>query len=215
MKHWRRILLTGLMLLVFASVGTGLVAVTYEGTKTRIERNERDAILRYLHQIIDPERHNNDLLKDSIEVVNPAWLGSDEPQPIYLARQDDIPVALIITAIAPDGYNGKIKLLVGINMAGIIEGVRVVSHHETPGLGDNIDLQRSDWILGFHGRSLKNPVVRKWAVKKDGGVFDQFTGATITPRAVVKAVKRALLYFQDHHDELVAEIMQQRKQQHE
>ena len=115
------------------------------------------------------------------------------------------PVAVVLALIAPDGYGGPIKLLVGINADGSLAGVRVVNHHETPGLGDAIDTRRSNWILGFTGRSLGDPSPAQWAVRKDGGVFDQFTGATITPRAVVKAVKRALVYFEAHRDTLFAD----------
>ena len=102
----------------------------------------------------------------------------------------------MLETVAPDGYNGSIRLLVAINLDSTLAGVRVVQHRETPGLGDAIDAQRSDWILGFDGKSLTTPPRKDWKVKRDGGDFDQFTGATITPRAVVKAVKKALLYFQ-------------------
>lgn len=205
MNPARQVTLTGILLLLFAVVGTGMVAMTFEGTKDKIAKNEREALLRNLHAIINPQRHNNDLIQDTIEVIEPAWLGSDEPLAIYRARLDNVPVAAVFTSIAPDGYNGSIKLLIGVNVGGIVEGVRVLSHRETPGLGDAIETQRSDWITKFSGTSLGNPALRRWAVKKDGGEFDQFTGATITPRAVVKAVKRALLYFQDHQDELFKE----------
>jgi len=114
------------------------------------------------------------------------------------------PVALVIEALAPDGYSGTIRLLVGINIDGSLGGVRVVAHRETPGLGDAIEEERSDWILGFTGKSLQDPPLQKWAVKKDGGAFDQLTGATITPRAVVKAVRQALLYYRDQKDALFA-----------
>lgn len=204
MNQFRQISLTGLLLLLFAVIGTGLVAMTFEGTRETIAQNEREVLLRQLNQIIDPERYDNNIIQDTIEVVEPAWLGSDEPLTIYRARIDGNPVAIVFTAVAPEGYNGSIKLLVGVNTAGLVEGVRVLSHRETPGLGDAIDEQRSDWIRSFNGKSLGNPDLKNWAVKKDGGAFDQFTGATITPRAVVKAVKRALLYFEAHEEELFA-----------
>ncbi len=204
MTALRQITLTGILLLVFAMIGTGLVAITFEGTKEKIAKNEREVLLRQLNQIIDPERHNNDLIADTISVIEPAWLGSAEPLTVYRARIDNTPVALVFTAIAPDGYSGSIKLLIGVNTAGIVEGVRVLAHRETPGLGDAIDIERSKWITGFSGKSLENPGLKQWAVKKDGGSFDQFTGATITPRAVVKAVKRALLYFEAHQEQLFA-----------
>jgi electron transport complex protein RnfG len=124
---------------------------------------------------------------------------------VYRARLHGEPVALVIAAVAPDGYSGTIRLLVGINVDGSLSGVRVVAHRETPGLGDAIEEERSDWILGFTGKSLQNPPLQKWAVKKDGGAFDQLTGATITPRAVVKAVRQALLYYRDQKDALFAQ----------
>jgi electron transport complex protein RnfG len=108
----------------------------------------------------------------------------------------------VLSSIAPNGYNGEIKLLIGIKYNGELAGVRVISHKETPGLGDKIDAKKSDWILKFEGLSLTNPTESKWKVAKDGGEFDQFTGATITPRAIVEAVKKSLVFFQQHRDQL-------------
>jgi electron transport complex protein RnfG len=113
-------------------------------------------------------------------------------------------VALVIAAVAPDGYSGSIRLLVGINRDGSLAGVRTLAHRETPGLGDRIEAQRDDWILGFAGKSLDRPALQAWRVKRDGGVFDQFTGATITPRAVVRAVKNSLIYYRDNREALFA-----------
>jgi len=188
---------------IFAVVGTGLVAMTKAGTAERIAENERQALLRNLHQIIHPEEHNNDLYTDVIAVQDPL-LGSNEPVSIYRARMDGQPIGVVIASIAPEGYGGDIKLLVGIRYDGTLAGVRVISHKETPGLGDNIEIERSDWILGFTGRSLSDPSENKWKVKKDGGVFDQFSGATITPRAVVKEVYNTLRYYRQHRDALYA-----------
>lgn len=115
---------------------------------------------------------------------------------MYIARQDDRPVAAILEATAPDGYSGAIQLLVGVDFSGTVLGTRVTEHHETPGLGDKIELRLSDWITHFSGKTIAAGNDAHWAVKKDGGDFDQFTGATITPRAVVNAVKRAGLYAQ-------------------
>ena len=144
----------------------------------------------------------------TVEVHDPASLGTDQPVTVYRARKDGRPIAVVLTAIAPDGYSGRIKLLIGILFDGTVVGVRVVSHHETPGLGDAIEVERSDWIIRFSGRSLRNPPAEHWKVKRDGGVFDQFTGATITPRAVVNAVHRALVYFSHHQEQLFAEDTQ-------
>jgi electron transport complex protein RnfG len=132
-------------------------------------------------------------------------LGTAEPIDAFVVSDDGRPVAAILAPVAPDGYNGAIHLLVGLTADGTITGVRVLSHSETPGLGDRIERAKSDWILQFDGKSLAKPPPEKWAVVKDGGVFDALTGATITPRAVVKALRNTLLYFERHRDELFAE----------
>jgi electron transport complex protein RnfG len=199
---WRNMLIGAMILGLFAVIGTGLVALTYEGTAERIAENERQALLHNLHQIISPDSHDNDIYEDVITVHDRALLGSKEGVNVYRARIGGHPVAAVIASAAPDGYNGTIKLLVGIHYDGTLAGVRVINHRETPGLGDAIEAERSDWILGFSGHSLQQPAAEQWKVKKDGGVFDQFTGATITPRAVVKAVYNTLRYYQQHREAL-------------
>lgn len=199
---YRQIIITTIILLMFAIIGTTLVAVTYEGTRDQIAANERATLLRKLHRLIAPEQHDNVLLEDVLAVRDVTLLGTDEPVTVYRARKDGKPVSLVIETIAPDGYSGTIRLLVGINIDGSLSGVRVVGHRETPGLGDAIDETRSDWIHVFDGKSLDNPEAAGWAVRKDGGSFDQLTGATITPRAVVKAVRNALLYYRQHQETL-------------
>ena len=202
---FQSMLRSGLFLAVFAVVGVGLVPLSHEGTRERIAANERAALLRSLHAVVGPEEHDNDILKDVIRVRSPTDLGTEEPVAVYRARKDGKPVAAVLTPVAPDGYNGNIRLMVGVYYDGRLAGVRVLSHQETPGLGDAIDERRSDWILGFRGRSLEDPGPERWKVKRDGGAFDQFTGATITPRAVVGAVYRALRYFEAHRDSLFVE----------
>ena len=202
--QYRQIVITTIVLLLFAVMGTALVAYTYDNTRDLIAANERATLLRKLHRLISPEQHDNVLLEDTVSVRDETLLGSDQPVMVYRARKNGKPVALVIAAIAPDGYSGSIKLLVGINVDGSLSGVRVVAHRETPGLGDAIDEARSDWIRIFDGKSLQAPDVSRWAVRKDGGEFDQLTGATITPRAVVKAVRNALLYYQDNQEALFA-----------
>jgi len=203
--NYRQSLITAAILLLFALAGTAMVAYTYDSTRERIAENERATLLRKLHRLIPPESHDNSLLQDTLQVQNHTLLGTTDPVTVYRARMHGKPVALVIAAVAPDGYSGTIRLLVGINVDGSLSGVRVVAHRETPGLGDAIEEERSDWILGFTGKSLQNPPLQKWAVKKDGGAFDQLTGATITPRAVVKAVRQALLYYRDQKDALFAQ----------
>lgn len=201
---FKNMLISALLLGLFAIVGTGLVSLTHSGTTERIAENERQALLRSLHALIPSKSHDNDIYKDRIEVSHQELLGSKEPISIYRARMGGSPIAAILTPIAPDGYGGNIKLLVAINYDGSLAGVRVISHKETPGLGDSIEVERNDWILSFNGRSLINPEAEQWKVKKDGGIFDQFTGATITPRAVVKAVYNSLRYYQLNRDALYA-----------
>ena len=193
---YRPILISAIFLFLFAVTGTGLVAFTYDSTAQRIAENQRKALLRSLNELIPGDRYDNDIFTDTLYVNNGELLGSDQPVPVYRARKNGWPVAAVLAAVAPDGYNGTIRLLVAINLDGTLAGVRVVQHRETPGLGDAIEIDRSDWILGFEGKSLTAPPKKDWKVKRDGGIFDQFTGATITPRAVVKAVHKALLYFQ-------------------
>jgi Na+-translocating ferredoxin:NAD+ oxidoreductase subunit G len=201
----RHALLGAGLLAAFALTGTLLVTGTEQGTRARIADNERQFLLDTLDVLVDPARYDNDPLDDTIEVVAPAALGTDAPVTVYRARLQDEPVALVLTAVAPDGYSGPIRLLVGINADGTLSGVRVIAHRETPGLGDAIDTARSDWILGFEGRSLSDPPADRWMVQRDGGAFDQFTGATITPRAVVAAVKRALQYHESEAERLWAD----------
>ena len=198
-KHmWRSAALLGL----FALVGTGLVALVFDTTKEPIAESERAYMLRSLNAVINKDLYDNDIFTDYIEVVSNDFLGTDKPVPVFRARKNDQPVAVAITPIARQGYVGPIKLLVGIDVNGTVIGVRVLSHRETPGLGDAIEEKRSDWILGFDGRSLSNPESKNWRVRRDGGVFDQFTGATVTPRAVVRAVHDALKFYEKNRDRL-------------
>ncbi len=183
------------LLALFALSTTALIASTYLLTKDDIALQMRQAEERALLQIVPRARHDNSMLDDTIPVgPQDAGLGLREEKRIYVARQSGTVVAVIIPVVAPDGYSGDIDLIVGINSDGTIAGVRVLGHKETPGLGDKAELKKSDWVLGFEGRSLANPTLDGWAVKKDKGVFDQFTGATITPRAVVAATLRALQF---------------------
>lgn len=198
----RNMIISAVLLGLFAITGTGIVAFTYEKTKHRIAANERAAIVKSLHALIAPSEHDNDLYTDVIQVKHEDLLGTEEPVNVYRARMKSTPIAAILNSVAPDGYSGNIYLLVAIRYDGSLAGVRVVKHRETPGLGDGIDIERSNWILGFNGKSLNKPPEKTWRVKRDGGVFDQMTGATITPRAVVKAVKNTLRYYATNKDML-------------
>jgi electron transport complex protein RnfG len=196
----KQILKTGALLALFAVLGAEVVAFAYEFTKDKIKLNEQAALLKSLTTLITEDMHDNNLLLDTTKVENLTLLGSEKEVTVYRARMQQQPVALVLNIIAPDGYNGQIYLLVGIRYDGSLLGVRVVKHNETPGLGDKIEEKRSDWILSFNDKSIDNPVKTNWAVKRDGGTFDQFTGATITPRAVVKAVYNSLLFYEENRD---------------
>lgn len=192
------IMKTAVALVIAAILGSGLVALSHQVTHERITNNERAALVRSLNVLISSDLYDNNLVNDIAYFKNKALLGSDEPVVIYRARLQGRPTAAVLSPVTPDGYNGKIHLLVGVDYDGTLIGVRVVSHQETPGLGDMIDARRSNWIFSFNGLSLNSLTRRGWNVKRDGGIFDQFSGATITPRAVVKAVHNALLFYENH-----------------
>ena len=196
----RNMIISAIVLALFAIAGTFFVTYTYDNTIDKINENKRLALLKAFHVLISPEIHDNDIFNDIIQIQNKSLLGSKNPVTIYRARKENKPIAVIISSVAPDGYNGNIELLVAINYDGDLAGVRVVGHKETPGLGDAIEENRSDWITKFAQKSLTNPDKKGWAVKRDGGEFDQFTGATITPRAIVKAVYNTLRYYKEHRD---------------
>jgi len=198
----KQILISGVFLWVFAVVGTSFVAVTENTTRTKIKDNERLVLLRNLNALLPAEQLDNDIVNDTVAVPASALLGTQADTIVYRARLLGKPMAAIFNSIAPNGYSGKIHLLVGVFADGSVAGVRAVKHSETPGLGDAIETQKSDWIFSFNDRSLSSPVPSNWLVKKDGGDFDQFTGATITPRAIVLAVKNTLLYYQQNADSI-------------
>ncbi len=196
----RQILLSGVFLSLFAVVGTTLVALTEYTTSEAIVENERQLLLRNLYALLPRDKLDNDIAADILELPASTLLGTDDASTVYRARLGGEPVAAIFNSVAPDGYNGKIHLLVGVYIDGRLAGVRVVKHAETPGLGDAVEIRKSPWINDFAGKSLDNPTPERWRVKRDGGDFDQFTGATITPRAVVAAVRNTLLYYQQNAD---------------
>lgn len=198
----RSMLKNALVLGLFAIGTVGSVALLQQGTATRIAAAEREAQVRALAEILPAGSYDNHLLDNRIE-LNAPELGHRSPQSAYLALKGEQPSALILPVTAPDGYSGAIHLLVGIFADGRLAGVRALSHRETPGLGDKIELAKSDWVRSFEGKSLSDPGEDGWAVKKDRGEFDQFAGATITPRAVVKAVHGALRYFDKHRAQLL------------
>lgn len=192
---------TAITLIAFAMVFTALLAYIFQITKLPIEKSEAKARLALFRQIVPQSMHNNDLLKDAISIAPSDLLGNNQTTIANRARINNEPAAIILEAIAHDGYSGDIKLLIAIRADGSLSGVRVLSHKETPGLGDYIDIAKDNWIKLFDNQSLNNVggnqlPADKWKVKKDGGQFDFMAGATITPRAVVKAVHKALQYFE-------------------
>lgn len=194
----RDILTPALILLAFSAIGAILLAGSRNLTHEAIEAAERQTRNALLSQILPAGSYDNDLARtESILPASPQ-LGLKRPGVRYLATHTGQPVGTIIETVAPDGYAGEIRLLIGILADGHIAGVRVIQHQETPGLGDYIEAKRSAWIRQFDGKTLENPNAQGWQVKKDGGQFNYVVGATITPRAIVKAVHRALDYFAEH-----------------
>jgi len=194
MKPSAAYLKSALSLGLVAILGTSLLAGVNQLTAERIAAQERRVVLDQLRQILASGRYDNALQDDWFRFTDEAYFPQGQQVIAYRARENGHPVAVILRFDAVDGYNGRIGLLVGIETDGRVAGVRVTSHKETPGLGDAIEIEKSRWILAFDGTSLRSPPPDRWSVRRDGGVFDQFTGATITPRAVVKAVRLALEY---------------------
>lgn len=201
LEKWFPMLISALVLSAFAVLGSTLVGLAWEGTAEKIEQNERDALLSQMAEILPPQSYSNDLLADTTEIRAPEALGGNLTT-VYRARKDGEDVAAVFSPVTTPGYAGDIVLIVGVRADGSVAGVRVIRHKETPGLGDKIEVKRNPWIRGFEGRQLGDPPESHWAVKRDGGDFDQFTGATITPRAVVAAVRRTLVYFRDHQEQV-------------
>lgn len=188
---------------LFAALAAAVIAYTWITTEADIERAIREAEARQLLEIFPPESHDNSLIDDRLSLQpDTPLLELRKAREGYTVRRGEKVVGVILPATARDGYSGDIELLVGVTLEGVVAGARVVSHRETPGLGDGIDMRKSQWMLSFDGRSLTAPKKSEWSVKKEGGYFDQFTGATVTPRAVVAAVRRTLEYQAIHRAEL-------------
>ncbi len=199
----RASLATALTLLVFAVISAALLSGTHELTRDRIAASERAAQLKLLAQTLPAGGFDNDLVQTARVLPADPRLGLRLGSQAWTATRHGQPVAVVLEAAAPDGYAGEIRLLVGILADGQVSGVRVTGHRETPGLGDYIERGKSDWIEQFEGKSLVNPPARSWRVRKDGGTFDAVAGATITPRAVIGAVRRSLEYFAAERDKLL------------
>jgi len=196
---------TALNLLFFTVIGTAILALTFNITYERIAQSEETAKLKLINQVAPQSLYDNDLVNDTITLPASAQLGTEQDTVAYRGRLKGRPSVIVLETVAPDGYSGKIGMIVVINYEGAISGVRVVTHKETPGLGDYIDFAKNSWISLFAGTSHEHYQEDSWKVKKDGGQFDYMAGATITPRAVVKAVHKTLHYFEDNRARLFAE----------
>ncbi|CAN4267383.1 RnfG Predicted NADH,ubiquinone oxidoreductase, subunit RnfG [Methylophilaceae bacterium] len=201
---FKNALRTAAIMLAFAFIGTLLLATVFDVTRAPIEASEKAARLSLFKEILPAENYDNDLLASQVTIAPNALLGNRLPSIANVAKQQQQTAGVILEAIAHDGYSGDIKLLIAIRADGSISGVRVLAHKETPGLGDYIDIAHGNWIKLFDNDSLEKTAAEKWQVKKDGGQYDYMVGATITPRAVVKAVKQALQFYQQNKQTLFA-----------
>lgn len=220
---------TPVTMVAFALIGTALLAYVFNITREPIEKSEAEARLALFRQILPDDHYygdpkskddahdadDNNLLKNVVEIAPNDLLGNKTPSKAYIAKQDHKFAAVILEAIAHDGYSGDIKLLIAIRADGTVSGVRVLAHKETPGLGDYIDIAHGSWIKLFDNESVEKTPAEQWKVKKDGGKFDYMVGATITPRAVVKAVAKALQFYEQNQHELLEKLAHQPKSEHE
>lgn len=195
----------GLILAMLAAVCTGLVAFTHATTAPRIAANEQAYLEASLKPVLEGIEYDGKLSESTIEIQPPHGLPGNDPVSVFRVYADNAPVAALFMVTARGGFSGPIRLLVGVDAGGTVTGVRVLAHRETPGLGDMIDADKSDWIKQFTGRSLDDPAAAGWAIKRDGGEFDQLTGASITPRAVIGAIKQTLTYFEENSATVFAE----------
>jgi len=187
----------------FALIASVLLGVTNCSTEGTIQRRLDEDLKKSLEEVVPAALYDNDMLQDTLNIPSAEYnIGANETT-VYIAKKSGQVSAVCFKFTAPDGYSGAINMIMGIDRDGNILGVRVLSHKETPGLGDKIEVAKSDWILSFAGRSLDNLAPAKWAVKKDGGEFDQFAGATITPRKSVQAIYRGLQLFKAHQAQLI------------
>ncbi len=197
---------TGLTLAVLAAICAALVAFTYDMTAERIAANEQAFLERSLKPVLEGIEYDGRLSDSTITIPSPHALPGREPATIYRVYADNEPIAALFVVTPRDGYSGPIKLLIGVDARGAVTRVRVLEHRETPGLGDRIESTKSDWIEQFSGTSLAAPSEERWAIERDGGAFDQLTGASITSRAVVEAIKGTLLYFEQNRDTVFAMV---------
>jgi len=196
------VLKSGVTLAAIGAVCAALVAITYSLTSERIAANEKAWLEKSLEPALAGLTFEGSVSESMLVIRTPHDLPGPDDVIIYRVYADDLPVAALFAVTARDGYAGAIRVLVGIEYDGTITGIRILEHRETPGLGDKIVASRSDWVFQFDGRSLGDPMLENWALKRDGGEFDQLTGASVTPRAVIRVTKETLIYFAAHRDEI-------------
>ena len=201
---------TAAILFVFVILFTGLLSAAYLWTKPAIEASAAEEKMKLVDEVLPRAEYDNALLSDTLTLPPTPQLGLDEPSTLYRARKGGKPVALVFEAVAPDGYAGKIRLLIALRADGTVAGVRVTQHKETPGLGDYIEVRKDKnkarpWITQFADMSLAQVADSEWKLKKDGGRIDYYAGATVTPRAVSKAVLKAVKWATAHRDQIFAE----------
>lgn len=194
----------GIILAALAAICTALVAMTHAVTAPRIAANEQAYLEQSLQPVLQGIEYDGKLSESTIVIPPPHDLPGDDPVTVYRVYADGAPVAALFVVEARGGFSGSIRLLVGLDAGGTVTGVRVLSHRETPGLGDRIDADKSDWALQFTGHALGDPPAAGWAIRRDGGEFDQLTGASITPRAVIRGIRETLQYFADHGEAVFA-----------
>lgn len=197
---WR----AGRTLGIIAAICAAIVAATWQLTRERIASNQKAYLEQSLGPALSGVFFDSDVTESVIHIPPPHDLPGNDTAIVYRVYAEQVPVAALFVVTARDGYAGPIRLLIGVTMEGEVTGVRILEHRETPGLGDRIELAKSDWVLQFDGRSLSNPQPSSWAIKDDGGQFDQLTGASVSPRAVIKAIRATLEYFAINKDALFA-----------
>lgn len=189
------LLKSGATLAIIAAVCTALVAATYQLTHERIATNEQAWLEQSLQPALSGLFFDSGVSESLLTIPAPHELPGSQDALVYRVYAGETPVAALFVVSARDGYAGAIRLLVGVDISGVVTGVHVLGHRETPGLGDRVETGKSNWAMQFESRSLQNPVAGRWKIKRDGGDFDQLTGASVTPRAIVKAVRETLQYF--------------------
>lgn len=200
---------SGITLAVIAGLCTALVALTYTATAARIEANEQAWLERSLQPALSGLFFDSGVTESMMTIPPPHDLPGSEAAIVYRVYAEGTPVAALFVVSARDGYAGPIRVLVGVDVSGAVTGVHVLEHRETPGLGDRVESGKSDWVHQFDGRSLVDPSPSGWAIKRDGGQFDQLTGASVTPRAIVKAIRDTLLYFEAHREEVFVTLQEE------